>query len=80
MCNYIYLTLLRGLCNYPTVGFRRVSRGVFRQKPTKPPSDKYPSFLGVTGVLSYFLTRTSSRRKSANTPVMPTAFLLVRGR
>ena len=52
---------------------------VFRQKHLKPPNQVKPSFLGSADVLSYFLTRTSSRRKSANPSTMPMAFLLGSG-
>ena len=47
---------------------------VFRQKPIKHPHKVRPSFLGSIDVLSYFLMRTSSQRKSANPSPMPSAF------
>ena len=54
-------------------------RGFFRRKPIKHPNQVKPSFLGFAVVLAYFLTRASSRRKSANPSSMPSAFLLVSG-
>ena len=51
----------------------------FRRKPIKHPHQVKPSFLGSIDVLSYFLMRTSSQRKSANPSLMPSAILLVSG-
>ncbi len=55
------------------------ARKFFRRKPIKHPNQVKPSFLGFAVVLAYFLTRASSRRKSANPSSMPSAFLLVSG-